>query len=200
MKLVNRTAYRDDDLRAFLLAGLRAMDSSGRHKTVRVVYTRPGERRRAHAEETENFEGVTYVSGEAQYGLNRRREGREATMRLPKPPLALDLRAFARVWEHEIGHLQGLRHGDMSTAMRTCSGELPAWAEGLAVRLAEPPAPPSREERLAQLVAEREHHAREMLAKWEARAKRAKAAVKRWAERVRGFERRRARRAAGSSA
>lgn len=89
MKLVNRTQYRDDDLRAFLLAGLRAAGSNGIGKTITIVYTRPGPRLRAIAGAGERADahaigacgvaramrridqdlaGAAYVSGSASMG------------------------------------------------------------------------------------------------------------------------------------
>lgn len=207
MKLTNETHYLSADLRAFFLAGLRKMEACSKGKTVIVTYTRPTKWR------VEKDCNVGYVSGLAYFGHWRRRapdtdgtprreyiEGRVIVMRLPRDPTLLSLALFARVFEHEVLHTQGVKHRSMGPAVRYPNGSpdapVPAWAAGLEVRVEEAPAPAPLEERRDELVAKREAHARAKLAEYEVKAKRVAKLAAKWRQKVRGYERRAAARAA----
>lgn len=90
---------------------------------------------------------------------------------------------FACVVDHEVAHLQGLRHEEMSDDLHHCTQPTP-WLGELQLR-----------EESAEVVdvaaarSDRAEHARAMLAKAETRLKRAETIAKRWRRRVAGYER-----------
>jgi hypothetical protein len=181
LKLENKTAYSTKDLRAFLRAGLRAYGARSDKVVVvryqRVVWRAVGQ------------DGVAYgPSGRGQVGRPGR-EARHIWLHLPRDPAALSVGDLAHTLYHEVLHNRGARHRDMTPEQMRWDGTPAPWTEGLSIGL-EPARPrPSREERAARLVEEREAHAREMLARAERRKKLADTVAKRWRKRVRYYER-----------
>jgi hypothetical protein len=184
MKIVNHTHYGTEALRALFAAGLRHLEAPSKGKVVEVVYTRPGDARRAAG-------CAGYVSGKATLGRRSGGSlyhGRYITMRLPSDPALLDVGAVARVWDHEVRHTMGVRHRSMTEAIRKCMGPTPSWAVGRTIPMQVSVKPPPAERRAARKAA-REAHAREMLARWQKKYAAAKARVRKWAARVRYYER-----------
>ena len=200
MRLQNYTQYRDDDLRWFFLAALRSMGSNGLYKTITVKYTRAGTWCGGRAGGNAQLGKWVPCSPGLNGGKVRKLlEGKRMTILLPKPGEPQNMPDIARTVMHEILHLRGAQHRDMTEAQRKCTGPLPEWAEGLELRFDEAPAEPSREEKIATVVAQREEHARAMLAKWEAKAKRATVIAKKWRTKVAGYERRAAAKKGGAA-
>lgn len=138
LKIKNRTRYRADDLRAFFLAGLKSL-GAGTDKTIVVIDAR-------------RRDGV---HGRASLPAPYETEGRWLRMSLPRLD-KLDMRKIAQVFEHEVGHNFGDRHGEMQKWWTL----EPKWHEGLMLRVkAEPkktPAPERREKNVRAMIAKYE--------------------------------------------
>lgn len=171
MKIINRTKYRTDDLRRFFAAGLKALGADS-NKTVKVGYSRAG---------------AFSCSGYACYGWEMPdgyREGRLIYMGLPQSADdSATLKKIAQVFEHEIGHSQGLTHKEMAPS-ETLE---PIWHEDLPLRQRE--AVSVTETRLARSVA-REARARAAVERLEREIRRKTRLLQKWRARVRYYERR----------
>lgn len=212
MKLINRTDYDTGDLRAFILAGLRAMGAD-EDKTITVREWSHEGYHTGHASYPKVIRQSWKVSpsgvGEKPVAIETR-QGQTITLRIPRDPAKLDLAEFALLIEHEVGHTLGLRHREMSDEVRWCGRgkdqksipQLPAWAVGLVVRRTEAtapvaapvvdaPPPVDPEIRKAEMVARREEHARLKLAEWERKARAAVKLARKYRAKVRYYERRR---------
>jgi len=167
MKIVNRTRYRTDHLRAFALRVAQTELDSTVGFTMEVTYNRGGTRH-------------TGTSGWAPY------HGRK--IRVMVPSGAVDRIDLAHTIAHEMAHTRGVRHAAMRGApryrrvgtWRACY----AWAEALP--LDPTPAAPrlSPEARRAEKLAT----ARTRLTAWEAQARHAERFRKKWARAVRRLE------------
>lgn len=187
MKVDNFTAYRTADLRRFFAAGLRAMNAKS-DKTIEVEY-RTNARHICWAAMGRVVRTTVVDDDGVTVRPFKTYEGRWIRMLLPKPGEPVDVRRFARVFEHEVHHTKGAQHKEMTQHQRDCDLPLPEWAEGLEIRLKPEPAKLSVAERTAQRIAERETHAREMLALYETKAKRTATLLKKWRTKVRYYER-----------
>lgn len=184
IKLINKTKYSTADLRAFLRAGLTAFGARS-DKVVTVRYLRVV----FHTlDEAGNRLPVYGPLGHGRVG----RPGREAQhiwLHLPRRPEDLSVGDVAHTLYHELLHNRGARHRDMTREQMHWNGVPQPWCVGLSIGL-EPARPrPSREERAARLVEEREAHARDMLARWEKKRGVAARSVKKWTAKVRYYER-----------
>jgi hypothetical protein len=166
--LHNKTHWRDDHLRAFILRGARLIFAPSDHAVIecRVVYTRQHH----------------WCTGVATIG------GRCMTIRVPK--LQVDKTDLAHVVVHELGHNRGLRHNEMR-----CGGakwyrvgnwrERYAWGEELPLEVKPPVVKPSR-----RPVAEKLEHAQRGLDRWVRKQKLATTKVRAWKRQVRYYEKR----------
>jgi hypothetical protein len=156
MKIINHTTYPTRELRKFLLAGHKA-HGADTNKVITIKWSRHG-----------MHWGCASYSG--------------SSMMLTIPKGKLSMTEFALLFEHELAHNLGLRHGEMDEAVRYCQGKIPAWAVGFDLKeRAEP-------ERVDPVVA-RETHARKMLERWEKKLERAKRQRSKWAVKVRYYDR-----------
>lgn len=172
--LTNETRYSSRDLRSFFLAGMHAMGVKT-SKRVRVSYSHKSMQWGCASI------GTIYKPGALKSGYTRV-EGSFVHMTLP-PPDRLDLRDFARTFEHELLHNLGVNHGDMTEAQRYCRGDLPAWAQGRELREATPkPTVPA--------VVLREARARAHLEKHETALAREQKLVRKWRAKVAYYDRR----------
>jgi hypothetical protein len=173
MRILNKTDWRTDHLRAFVsrIAAVELNADQRKCLVVHVSYTRPGARW---------LRAKTGSSGYAYYG------GRHAYIRIHKDePDKIDL---AFVIAHELAHVRGMRHRlmrgsvlyDRVPGMR----EHYAWAEAMPLE--------KRPEKPKAVVAPdaKLNHARAMLAVNESKLKRYTTLVKKWRKRVQYYERR----------
>jgi len=179
IRLDNKSPYRDDDLRALVQGALRAVGAElgaaqRRDELLVIVKNGPG----------------PLSSGYAYYG-SRRGLGHRMMLRVPAPSEWDDesMRDFVATIIHECMHLIGVRHRDMTEAQRLCTGPLPEWAAGLALRTQPAPSAADIADRRAALRADRVEHARSMLKRATTRVKRAETILKRWRRRVAALER-----------
>lgn len=168
IKLENKSSYRDDDIRQIVRAACKA--AGVRCDELRLKVT--NQRSNARYEGKANCAPGCRDWSSAYMWLYLRRPA--------------DLKATVLVALHEAMHLAGARHADMTEEQRSCTGPMPAWAEGLQLRIKESP---SREEQSAALRASRLSHAEAMLKKAHTRAKRAETIRKKWERRVRALNR-----------
>lgn len=171
--LVNETRYASRDLRSFFLAGMRAMGVKT-SKHVRVSYSHKSMQWGCASLGT-----IRLLTTTEKY---MRLEGQYVHMTLP-PPDRLDLRDFARTFEHELLHNLGVSHGDMTEAQRYCRGDLPAWAQERTLRETAP-------KPTVSAVVLRETRARAHLAKHETALAREQKLVRKWREKVAYYDRR----------
>jgi hypothetical protein len=209
MQITNRTKWSTDDLRAIISAALKLRGVPSTGLVVEIVPSR----RRGQWKVTEegsvwesavrdSITGVAYLgkmrehitpawrNGGVEKREKRMRYGKWMRLRLPNPErvtrgYALVRQHFAQVVEHEVAHLQGLRHGDMSDALRWCTQETPWLGE---LPLGEEVYPDEAKE-IAAAQSGRLEHARSMLGKAVTREKRASTLRKKWERRVRALER-----------
>jgi hypothetical protein len=170
MKIVNKTHWRTDHLRAFLRRAADTEFSGLPDKWKRGVATFVYTRRN----------GSSYSSGCAT--LN----GFHMTIRLSKhTPDKIDL---AEVIAHEMAHLRGMTHDKMrgSPLYRRVGRhrEIYAWGDTLPLEIK----PPRTKKRPGPDV--KLEHARKMLARNETKLKRITTIVKKWRLKVRYYERR----------
>ncbi len=170
IQLTNKTAYRDDDIRAIVHGACRAAGVSLKLLRLTVTTAKRGS-----------------ASGYAYYPRLRQRSLTTVnTMRLCIPPPSFSvgatggIRGLAQVALHEAMHLNGASHGDMTEEQYNCTMPVP-WADSLPLRAKEAPDP---ELRKAAARADRLEHAQAMLAKAETRQKRAATILKKWKRRV----------------
>lgn len=186
MKVVNKTHYETRDLGKIIRRACKAVGCKGKNLTVTVVYAQ------RHG----------YVTGRAQLGkviAGKLYEGYWMRLRLPFEPAKLRLADLCWVAMHEAQHLIGIRHPDMTTAMRECHTQpLPKWAEGMEVRVkpqpvTEPVSPEERQNRAREAVQKaadkREARARTNLDKWVKAEKHAAVMRKKWAKKVAYYDR-----------
>jgi hypothetical protein len=131
MNIINETNFRTDDLRRFIVSGLRAMGADVSRPTVFTIKYSRG----AHTTGWARYDGSRVLlrlpadldSG-AEFRSNYNRASRRDSDWTP-------LREAARVLEHEIAHTLGLKHRDMTTALRWCRAPWPTWVEGTTLRI-----------------------------------------------------------------
>ena len=177
----NTTRYSTQDLRRFLLAGMRAKGVG--HREVYIVYGKGS---------ACNGWGTLGVEG------NPHRHGITLQLSLPGPAFIRALRTagkipinylqLAQVFEHEIDHTLGLRHSDMKDWWLL----QPTWHEGLTIAHAPEKQAKTSEQCVAArsaTITQRAEHARAMLKKAETRFKRAKTIRDKWAKKARYYDR-----------
>ncbi len=191
MKLDNQTKWSTDDLRAIISAALNARDVPSTGLEVHVVPSK------------EHITGRATIGKMCNvFGEKKMYYGRWMLLRIPNPAhiakhveteeakdhvLGKRRLMFARVVEHEVAHLQGLRHPQMSDALRYCTQDVP-WLGELA--LGEEMYPDEAvAEKKAAARADRLEHARSKLKLSLTREKRATTLRKKWERRVRALER-----------
>jgi len=178
MKITNQTHYQTRDLRKVLTRALKAVGCKGTHLTVTFVYAQ------RHG----------YVTGNASLGRlfsGKILEGRRMRLRLPFVEQTLRLEDLCWVAMHEAQHIIGIEHRDMTSAMRSTHKQpLPAWAEGLEVRIKEVRPRKPRQQRLAEVVDLRAKRAQSNLDKWLKTEKHATVMRKKWAKKVKYYENR----------
>jgi hypothetical protein len=151
MKLTNTSPYCDEDVRAWVMEALKSQGAKTTGVRVKVTGSSYGMRGRAtlgHHQQFKDAEGMT------RYG--KLYQGKWMLIRLTAK--AHDrLSDVAWLMMHEVQHLVGVGHKDMTPAMRKCWGQpMPVWAEGLELRLKDAPVKRSREQVLVDLTAKRE--------------------------------------------
>lgn len=117
LKVVNLTAWRTDDLRAFLRTGLAAIGA----RPDKVVTVKYGRGRKL---------------GQAEIGGHGYTEARRIALFVPRPPLPLDPILYAKTLAHECAHNFGLRHDSIAGGCNVhgvADSEV-AWAAGLTIR------------------------------------------------------------------
>lgn len=186
MRIVNKTAWRTEDLRRF--AEAVAKERSFWPPGVLFLPSRHSVR------------GLAFVGTRTWWKVGADRV--TIKMWLPAPGSRYvegtgpnDIRA--RLWRtllHEIDHNRGLDHKDMVSSSTYPIDK----ALAIELRPQEAPAPVPRTERTRMLVAGREQAARARLADWERRLKAAQRKVREYRGKVRGYERRAAAKAAAS--
>jgi len=161
MNLVNKTAYRTEDIRRFIEAAHEATGTPlPDHKTVRVTWSRHNRH-----------------WGSAYYN--------NSEMLLTIPKGNLDMTRLCRVTEHELAHNRGIMHGEMEASIHWGTGyAFPEWAKGIELRLVEAKAAPTMTERVAARAA----HAGKMLLLWEKKLRTAKRQATKWGEKVRYYD------------
>lgn len=159
MKLINKTSYRTDDIRALVVAAHQAMGAD-MMKTVEVNQGRSRHHGRA-----------SYTGGWMMISL--------------PPPGKGDIKIVAQVLEHEIAHNLGIRHEDMDEDVRSCRQEVPWLRPELLLRAKEEKPALTLSDRVRQ----REEKARRMLDRWDRKVKLAKTIRAKWAAKVSYYER-----------
>jgi len=183
LKIVNKTEYRQSDLRKFFLAGIKHLGSDPSSKIIEVVYSK-----------REGASGLATLPHEMSF----RPEGRWIRMRLPRPPLAnptIQIKWIAQVFEHELAHNLGVAHSDMDREVRNCTQEVP-WADGFQIRMKVKPKkkePIIREKKKAEqpclsLIERRELKVRNHLKRWEKKLRISKTYVQKYRTKVRYYE------------
>lgn len=213
MRISNASRFRTDDIRLLVSRCLehRGVPSTG--LSVEISVGRPGARFGIWTQDEENAaaarEGRTPRKVEEAYRVTGwailgrwydrpdgkvLRYGKRMRIVLEHPrgdareasPVLLG--EIARTVDHEVAHLAGLDHKNMSEALYRCTQPTP-WADGLVLRLADEPAAEDRaKERVAASLA-KEDHARAMLKQALTRLRRATTIAKRWERRVAAYER-----------
>jgi hypothetical protein len=117
-------------------------------------------------------------------------KGIHGTLRLPKPPHAIDNTKVAMVIAHEMAYLRGVEHGaNMHCARYSWThGDYKtfyAWANEYPIGVREPKPKP-----VVAPVDAKLDHATKMLAKNEAKLKRTAALVKKWTAKVKYYQKR----------
>lgn len=167
MKIENRTHWRTDHLRAFvvLVADLELDSEKRRGYTVLFKYGRRG-----------------VVSGRAHIG------GSSCRIMLPK--LGVGKPGLAYVLAHEMAHSRGLNHKGMRGAARYTwkYGTLYDWALALPLDIKTASPKVSTEEKRASKMV----NAEKMVGVWEKRVKRSNTWLKKWRRRLRAMELRQA--------
>lgn len=183
MKINNSTRYSSDDLRAIISAVLKHRGVPASGLSVDIVPARRNGRVTGRA-----LIGRYYGRPD---GSKKFYYGRWMKLVLPHEPGAGRTReelfaSILRVTEHEVAHLQGLHHTDMSESLYDCAQDVSPWSEGLVLRFVEVPDSVVLKEAAA---IDRSAHARTMLKKAETRMKRAETIVKKWRRRVARIDR-----------
>lgn len=167
MKIVNETIYQTSDLRKILSRVAQdELDVQQRKRlTVRITYSRKGQ-----------------LTGYAYY------HGRNALLRLPKPPKPLDLPQLAHLIAHEFAHCRGMKHRSMTNTRRYDFGpgwrELYTYAQQFPVRVKEAPKKPTKLTAIAQKLL----HAQANLKRNESKLKRQTTITKKWRLKVKYYE------------
>lgn len=171
MKILNRTHWRTDQLRAILqrCAEMELEPAKRKHITVTVSYRRRGG----------GSSGCAYIGG------------RWCRVRVSSD--VFDSRDFAKVACHEFAHLRGMRHRQMPAYYKrnhiggTGDGhERYAWATSMVVERKAKKARPTG----AALARERHAHVLTMVAKAQTRFKRAQTLLRKWKTKQRYYEKR----------
>jgi len=179
IQLINKTLYRDDDLRAIMREACARAGVAAKKLVFRVhpgkLHIR-GRATRAHERSSLIWGTCTmrippfHLWGPGRHGERERTEREWVT-------------EICQVALHEAMHLAGARHHDMTDDQLYCCMPVP-WATELQLRTKEPTAAVPREERMAAARADRLGHAQAMLAKAQTRSKRATTIEKKWKRRV----------------
>jgi hypothetical protein len=180
MKIRNTTKWSTASLRIIVSACLRARGVPSTGLEVNVVTSRRHVTGRARVGRWSFVQQKTFPACEY---AKRFIFGNWMVVRLPNPSPQWSeetFQTFLRVLDHEVAHLQGLRHKDMSEALYLCTHEVP-WADGL--KLLEEITPPHDVLKEASVEAKL-GHVRRMLAKAETRLKHAETIVKKWRRRA----------------
>lgn len=172
MKITNKTHYRTDDLRKLFVACVNHHGGEIKRMSITVLY---GE-----------FSGFAYYPRHELHGGT-------ITVRLPSPKRAPEglkmkwLTNVAQLFEHELMHCFGIRHGDMDRDVYNCRQDVSAWlpADLPKIRAQSGPKVPTEEEKATA----KEANARAKLAEWERKAKLAKTRLKKWKAEVRRYDR-----------
>jgi hypothetical protein len=179
MKILNKTHWRTDHLRAFATRVAQDELDPAKRRRIRITfdYTRG--------------RGNSYSSGHATIG------GYYCTVRLPHQDRATPSRVdLAYVLAHEFAHLRGVNRREMRGAVRYSriagNREFYAWAQELPLERNPQtvPLPATPETKAAKLQARREKRwasAERLATQWARRAVLAQRKAKRWAQRARAF-------------
>jgi len=174
MKITNKTHYRTDDLRKLFVACVKHHGGEIKRMSITVRYGK--------------FTGFAYYP--QRHGLH----GGNITVRLPTVKRAPNgitkgLNSVGRLFEHELMHCFGIRHGDMDRDVYHCRQDVSAWlpADLTKIRAQSGPKVPTEEEKATA----KEANARTKLAEWERKAKLAKTRLKKWRAEVRRYDRKR---------
>lgn len=186
IKLINKTRYQDDDLRAIVRKACSAAGVSAdcREITLRIGVSRLHVRGRATLprERRVLMRGLMKLS--IPY-LESWKPGRHAARVRTHEELLLEV---CQVALHEAMHLAGARHADMTDEQRYCQMPIP-WVTEVQLRLQEKEPAAPREEKLAAARGARLEHAQAMLKKATTRSKRADTLLKKWERRVKLLQR-----------
>lgn len=180
IQLINKTQFRDDDLRAILREACKHAGVAAKRVVFRACV------------------GKLHIRGRATVAPNGRSSliWGTCTMWIPKfeiwgPGRHGERERTERAWVnevcqvmlHEAMHLAGVRHADMTDEQLMCKMPVP-WSDRHQLRRKEQPDQTPLEERRAAARAGRLEHAREMLTKARTRLKRAATIEKKWKRRV----------------
>lgn len=215
MKIENETKYETLALRRLIVFACRSLGVPIINLHVRIVYNRRrgsawhgGCAALGHSEKrvvtVEAEPQDCYACRGAGCGLcgdgkvkafERKEEyvtrfGRRMTLSLPREPELVDAGEFAKTAIHEVLHLRGVQHGEMTPAQRWCRGPAPAWAAGTRILVRPTKIALGAEERAASRAEARIAHLRKMVATWDMRLKRAKTLSAKWRRRLALAERR----------
>ena len=178
MKIINRTVWRTDHLKAILqkAAEIELEPAKRKAMVVTVMYTRGG-----------LSSGCAYLGG--RHATVRIRHPFSRTTRRIGGPLSpemlTDLKlAFASVAAHELAHARGMTHEQMPKYYKWAGGswrEYVAWAANLPldVKVSKVTAKPALDDKLA--------HVQRMLKVAETRVKRAQTIAKKWKQKERYY-------------
>jgi len=180
MRIINGTWWSTEDLRRIIAASMKARGVKSTRVTVTIAKAKK------------------YVTGFARLGRwvgptqlspnvvapRRFIQGGYMTIRIPAEVDPCDV---ARVIDHEVAHLAGLKHADMGEALYNCTQSLD-WLPN-ALPILAPEAEPDGTALAAASRANRFEHAKVMLARAETRAKRAQTILKKWRRRVSAMQR-----------
>lgn len=191
IKIVNKTEWSTNDLRAIARAAMEAAGAQPRrlvgvplHVLPITVYVNVSRKRDGR------------VHGRAWIG--RHGDPQNWELLLPNPKKSAHLRAellrhACQVAHHEALHAVGARHEDMTEEQRYCRQAVP-WASKLRLRTKaelRPPKPePAPEERRQAAFEERASHVRSMHKRALTRLKRALTFEKKWRRRLKMLEKR----------
>lgn len=177
MKIINQTHWQTKHLRAFLVRAAKIEEIPAtrmKRMVVRIVYTRPGERRKAKGSHG-------YSSGYATYN------GTQMTIRVGKD--MVDKTDLAHVCVHEFGHIRGLYHNRMNGLPQYDRvgnwREVHGWGETLILE----PQKATAKKTIADVKQVRFARVQAAIKRWETKLKRAQNALKTYRAKERYYER-----------
>lgn len=183
--LINKTQFRDDDLRAILREACKHAGVAAKRVVFRACVGKlhirgratiaPSGRSSLYSGSCTMWIPKFEIWGPGRHGQRERTEREWVT-------------EVCQVMLHEAMHLAGVRHADMTDEQRYCKMAVP-WSDRHQLRRKEQPTETPREERMAAARAGRLEHARTMLAKARTRLKRASTIEKKWQRRVKTLSR-----------